>query len=387
MATRQEFAKRAGTRVISRAPAAPLLRAFVLSGGTARASYHVGTLDYLIRTKKLDSQNLRGVSVGALNSAFLAQASVGTSPAESLANLQAQTKALLDLWSTEITGNSDIFRARPGGFTGLALGADSLNSVEGLKRIMDAHLDEGKLAASGWGSNVGCAPLVSGLYDEKGPDTPSSREMVLASSAIPVIFLFVRRETAGEPKDVLVDSAVRNITPLRSAFGADPPAEEIWVLLTRRVDPKPNGDLPDSATKPETLDQWDDNFLGTKVSGIDVLKRAVEPLTDEIYLGDLDTAIEWNTLLGPVEKLIAAAKGRQLPPPLRSAVDDPRRAAGVVGKRAVKLYVIAPRECYGQQPNHEDRDSSPITFSPAAIARGIAHGRKVATNRFVWIRT
>jgi len=178
-----------------------------------------------------------------------------------------------------------------------------------------------------------------------------------------------------------VDSAVRNITQPRSAFGADPPAEEIWVLLTRPVDPKPNGDLPDSATKPEKLDQWDDNFLGTKVSGIDVLKRAVELLTDEIYLGDLDTAIEWNTLLGPVEKLLAAAKDRQLPPPLRSAVDDLRRAAGVVGKRAVKLYVVAPREWYGEQPNDDDRDNSAINFSPAAIACGIAHVRKVAANR------
>jgi hypothetical protein len=343
-------------------------------------------LDYLVRTKGLDFQILRGVSVGALNSAFLAQAAVGTTPAESLANLQAQTKALLDLWSTEITGNSDIFRERPGGFAGFALGADSLNSVEGLKRIMETHLDEGKLAASGRDFQLGYVSLVSGLYAEKGPSAPSFREMVLASSAIPVIFSFVRREVPGEPKDVLVDGGVRNITPLRSAFGAEPPAEEIWILLTSRVDPKPNGDLPDSAAKTETFDQWDDNFLGTKVSGIDVLKRSVELLTDEIYLGDLDTAIDWNTLLDPVEKLLAAAKGKPLPPALRSAVDELKKAHDDVGKRSVKLYVIAPREWYGEQPNDDDRDNSAINFSPAAIARGIAHGRRVASNRSLWIR-
>jgi hypothetical protein len=191
---------------------------------------------------------------------------------------------------------------------------------------------------------------------------------------------------AGEPEDVLVDGGVRNITPLRSAFAADPPPDEIWVLLTSRVDPEPNGDLPDSAARPESLDQWSDNFLGTKVSGIDVLKRSVELLADEIYLGDLDTALDWNKLLTPVEKLLAAAGAGTVPPALSSAIDDLRNAAGSLGKRAVPLYVIAPREWYGEQAADADRDNSAVNFSPAAIARAIAHGRAVAANPALWIR-
>jgi NTE family protein len=386
MTKRKKSQKRPAARAVPRASTSTPRRALVLAGGGARGSYQVGMLDYLVRTKNLDFQILRGVSVGALNSAFLAQAPAGPLPTDSLANLQTQTQALLDLWTTEITGNASIYRERPGGFAGFALGADSLDSVEGLKRLMAAHLDEGKLAASGRDFKVGYVSLVSGLYEERGPDAPSFRELVLASSAMPVIFPFVRRKVAGEPEDVLVDGGVRNITPLRSAFAADEPPDEIWVLLTSRVDPKPNGDLPDSAAKPESLDQWKDDFLGTKVSGIDVLKRSVELLTDEIYLGDLDTALDWNRLLAPVEKLLAAAGAGPLPPAFSSAIDELRTAAGALGKRAVPLYVLAPREWYGEQADDADRDNSAVNFSPAAISRAIAHGRAVAANPALWIR-
>ncbi len=377
--------RRPRSRAVTRAPAAVPRRALVLAGGGARGSFQAGMLDYLIRRKNLDFRILRGVSVGALNAAFLAQAPLGASPAESLRNLQARTSALVDLWTNEITGNDSIYRERAGGFAGFALGADSLNSVEGLKRLMTAHLDEEALAASGRDFQVGYVSLVTGDYDEKGPAAPSFRELVLASSSMPVIFPFVRRDVAGEPKDILVDGGVRNITPLRSAFAADPPADEIWVLLTSRVDLS-NGDLPSSAAKRESFDQWDDNFLGTKVSGIDVLKRSVELLTDEIYLGDLDTALDWNTLLGPVEKLLAAAGESPLAPSLAAAVQDLRTAAGQVGKRAVPLHILAPREWYGEQDDDAARDNSAVNFSPAAIARAIAHGRKVAANPALWLR-
>ena len=343
-------------------------------------------LDHLVNTAGLDFAILRGVSVGALNAAFLAQAPAGGSPEESLASLQERTKALVDLWTLRITGNDSIYRERPGGFAGLALGADSLYSVEGLKRLIASSLDEGKLAASGRDFRVGYVSLVSGRYEEQGPAAPAFREMVLASSSLPVVFPYVRREVPGTPRDVLVDGGVRNITPLRSAFAAQPPAEEIWVLLTSRLDPEPDGGLPNSTARPQRLEQWDDAFLGTKVGGIDVLKRSLELLMDEIYLGDLDTALDWNTLLAPVEKVLAASGAGPLPPALSAALDELRRAAGAVGKRAVKLYVLAPREWYGEQANDDERGNDAVSFSPAAIARAVEHGRKVAADPSLWIR-
>lgn len=39
---------------------------------------------------------------------------------------------------------------------------------------------------------------------------------------------------------------------------------------------------------------WDDNWLGTKVTGIDILKRTVDILTDEIYLDDIRGVLDWN---------------------------------------------------------------------------------------------
>ena len=49
-------------------------RALILGGGGARGAYQVGMLDVLVNELELDFQIMRGVSIGALNAAFLAQA-------------------------------------------------------------------------------------------------------------------------------------------------------------------------------------------------------------------------------------------------------------------------------------------------------------------------
>ncbi|MBI3469491.1 MAG: patatin-like phospholipase family protein, partial [Planctomycetes bacterium] len=49
-------------------------RALVLAGGGARGAYQVGMLQELVVNQGLDFTIIRGVSVGALNAAFLAQA-------------------------------------------------------------------------------------------------------------------------------------------------------------------------------------------------------------------------------------------------------------------------------------------------------------------------
>ena len=49
-------------------------RALVLASGGARGAYQVGMLQELVVKRGLDFQIIRGVSVGALNAAFLAQA-------------------------------------------------------------------------------------------------------------------------------------------------------------------------------------------------------------------------------------------------------------------------------------------------------------------------
>jgi NTE family protein len=110
-------------------------RALVLAGGGARGSYQVGMLHELIIEQGLDFQILRGVSVGALNTSFLAQAATGSN---SIANLQDKLRQLESIWTEKIEGNHSVYYER-GGFASLALGADSLYSFQPLINLFPVH--------------------------------------------------------------------------------------------------------------------------------------------------------------------------------------------------------------------------------------------------------
>ena len=342
-------------------------RALVLGGGGARGSYQVGMLRSLVIDQKLDFQIIRGISVGALNASFLAQA-----PAQgnSLAELQKKVVELETLWLKEIQGNHSVYGERPGGLLGLAAGADSLYSLEPLKRLLQKHLSLTALRKSGRDFKVGTVSLVRGVYEEWEPTHTKFLEKVLASASIPVVFPFVR---SSAPKDVLVDGGVRNITPLSSAFAAQ--ADEVYVLLTSRLIRTGDG-LPDSGVQEQAYKQWDDNWLGTKVSGFDVLKRTVDILSDEVYLDDIRGALDWNAVLEAIDDVRKAlAASGQPNPQLTRAVDNLRKSTA---KRPVPVHVLAPQEWYGQ-------NNSATEFSPALIAAALQHGQQIGADRTKWL--
>lgn len=349
-------------------------RALVLAGGGARGSFQVGMLLELIIKQKLDFHILRGVSVGALNSAFLAQAD-SDPPNKSLQNLKGQVRKLRNLWRDEINENHDVYAERSG-FAGLALGADSLYSIKPLWEKMKDHIEVKDIKKSKRDFAVGTVSLVSGEYREFAPTDKHFLQRILASASIPVVFPFVKFEKDGE-KDVLVDGGVRNITPLSSAFSANPPPDEIYVLLTSRLI-RQQGDLEDGAVKPQKFEQWDDNFLGTKVNGLDVLKRTIDILTDEIYIDDLRGALDWNTTLDALARLEAALGSQSNSSAVRSARLNLAKTLVKVKKRRVPIKVLAPREWYGD-------DNSSTEFSRRRIADAIEHGKKIAANPNLWV--
>ncbi len=76
-------------------------RALVLSGGGARGSFQAGVVEGLVADQNLDFEVLHGVSTGALNAAFLAQAST---TGDSLAHLAQRSRELGQMWRS-FTGN------------------------------------------------------------------------------------------------------------------------------------------------------------------------------------------------------------------------------------------------------------------------------------------
>ncbi len=230
-------------------------RALVLAGGGARGAYQVGMLQELVNSKRLDFQIIRGVSVGALNAAFLAQAStVG----DSLSNLKTKVDELHDLWRYEIEGNYSVY-AEQGGFLGIVAGADSLYSLNPLRALIEKHVNLNNLKKSGRDFKVGTVSLVSGKYHESTPTDNEFIEKLIASASIPVVFPYVDIKSE---KDVIADGGVRNISPMAGAFEAHP--DEIYVLLTSRL-VRDVLKLPDSGVQEHDYKRW--AITGWQVKG------------------------------------------------------------------------------------------------------------------------
>ena len=343
-------------------------RALVLAGGGARGAYQVGMLQELVLNRGLDFQIIRGVSVGALNAAFLAQA---PSKSDSLSELRTKVEILREVWMEEIEGARSVYGKREG-LLGLAGGADSLYSLDPLKQLIKKNVSLKALRKSGRNFAVGTVSLISGTYKEWNPKDRHFVEKILASASIPVVFPYVDLKT---DKDVLVDGGVRNITPLSSAFDANP--DEIYILLTSRL-VREGSDFPASGVMEHTYSQWRDNWLGTKIKGLDVLKRCVEILTDEVYLEDIRGALQWNEMAEGIIELDQIQAKHSIPNGVNRAIQKVVRKMTKVGKRYAPLFVLAPREWYG-----EENDAT--EFSAALIRRAIEHGRAVAADPRLWL--
>jgi NTE family protein len=325
-------------------------------------------LQELVNRKGLDFQIIRGVSVGALNASFLSQAPM---VGDSLSELKKKVDDLNSLWRDTIKGNYSVYAER-GSFLALAAGADSLYSLEPLRSLINTRINLEAIRNSGRDFKVGTVSLVSGQYSDWGATDVHFIEKVVASASIPVVFPYVDLK---DKRDVLVDGGVRNISPLSSAFEAEP--DEIYVLLTSKL-VRRGSEFPDSGVQAHDYEQWDDNWLGTKVNGLDVLKRTIEILTDEIYLDDIRGALHWNEVAKSIEALKRSSRLHQLPEDTIKAIDRVEQSLKDVKKRYVPLYVIAPQEWYGDENKSTE-------FSPSLIDQAIEHGRMIAADPRKWV--
>ncbi|QPJ60739.1 MAG: hypothetical protein G3M70_02080 [Candidatus Nitronauta litoralis] len=353
-------------------------RALVMSGGGARGSFQVGMLEELVINQGLDFEVIRGVSVGALNASFLSQANFIENDPGSVENLKNEVRALKSLWLDDVEGNQSVYSNRAG-FAGLIAGGDSLYSLKPLRTLLDEKLDIDRVEASNRKFKVGTVSLVSSLYQEWGPGDNEFFEKIMASASIPVVFPFV---DVPSEEDVLVDGGVRNITPLSSAFKEQP--DEIYVLLTSRLEKKPDG-LPSSGAEHHSYKKWNDNWLGTSVGGLDVLERTLDILTDEIYLEDIKSAKNWNTVAEAINTLENIQKATQgIPDEINNGITNVVKALQDVHKRKVKIYVLAPQVWFDENAEEGNKNSS-TKFSPRLIEKAIEHGKEIAADRSQWL--
>ncbi len=351
-------------------------RALVLSGGGARGAFQVGMLKGLVATiPDLDFDIIHGVSAGAINAAFLAQAPLDP------ARFAEQVAALEGLWTETIVGNDSVYKERLGGEAAALLWAESLYDTAPMREFLTRAVDVSKIRESGRDFEVGAVSLLSGDYIEVRVDTDRAETQdhfitrLMASAALPPVF-----PPQWADGDFLVDGGMRNITPLGSAIKRG--AEEIFALLTSRI-VKQHGELPSNSIEGMAAAQWRNNALGTKVKMMDVFGRSYSILMDDVYLEDIERTQQLNLYARAIERLLAAAAAARNDNP---ALDQVLKSLAGLSKRRLRLNVIAPDSFFdpGGEPGKKDLA---VNFTPDLIRNAIAAGERVGRDRSQWLWT
>lgn len=190
------------------------MRALVLSGGADKGAYQVGVLKKWMYEDGVDYDILAGVSVGAINAAYLCQLPPGN-PVEAWSVLR-------DLWSqvsnAKVRKNWFLFRELA------ALWKQSVYNSEPLQRWIKGGLDDRRIASSGKHLRIVAVSWDSGEAKTITEADSNIADWVIASSSFPVMLSPIRIND-----QLWTDGGVRRVTPLGEAIKAG--ATEIDVII------------------------------------------------------------------------------------------------------------------------------------------------------------
>jgi NTE family protein len=235
------------------------MKALVHGGGGAKGAWGSGALQYLLGDLRTHYDLICGVSVGAINGAFVSQFERGAE------KLCADT--LKELWLSLDT--SKIYKrwAPFGRFH--AMWKKSFYDSSPLHLLLRKNICLDKIRFAGKKVYVGAVSVNSGKYTIFDQDSEHFVDAVIASASFPGMLSPV------EFLDQLwVDGGVKEISPLRTAI--EQGATDIDVIMTS----------PQTRTR---------KFIENP-NTIDVLKRAIDLSSDKIMSNDIDKAQMYNKL-------------------------------------------------------------------------------------------
>jgi NTE family protein len=232
-------------------------RALVLSGGGSKGAWQVGALKALAESDSCHWDSIHGVSVGAINAAFLAM----HTPLEQVLAIER----LVGIWNN-ITSTEQIYKPwlpfKLNYISSMFKG--SLNTGSPLKTLVENCWNQEKLVESGVKLTVGAVSVTTGKYSVIDQTNPKIFDYVLASSHLPMVF-----EPMNIDDEVWVDGGIRHQIPIIEALKEDP--DEIDVILT-----SPLGAI-------NRTSRTENNQL---ISAPKVAIRTVDILIDQIYESD-----------------------------------------------------------------------------------------------------
>ncbi len=375
-------------------------RALVLSGGASKGDFQVGAIKYLYNEQHFYPDIIIGVSVGALNAGLLAQARRGDPTDNNRAVSQLES-----IWRS-LRGNSDIYvpTAQFAAVQGLSQGSGNLGIVSAampysiaadlllppiigsylvlggvesgvrdrvravnqmirdlvnsdglyteapLNLLVKQNLNIPRLQTSSIDLRVGAVNLVTGRYEEFDKYNPDIVDCIMASTAMPDIFLPVTIN--GAP---YVDGGVRTIAPLRSALdrAVSLGANDIIVVLAS----------PANGIQEPARAQY------ARMHGVqNILLRAVEHATyDEVLADDMGWSMDVNRLVNRYEGNGVRIRVIEPVVELHNSMNfDPEGLRrGMEHGEAMARHVMAGAACTPlPQPIEKTRSSSYLVVRP-----------------------
>lgn len=235
------------------------MRALVLSGGGSKGAYQCGALKYILGELKVQYDVFCGVSVGAINCAFLSMFESGKE-IESINHL-------VGLWDK--INNSVIYK-RWFPFGALhVLWKHSFYDSTPLHNVIRSSVDLEKIRKSGKKVTAGTVSLSSGKYTTFDQDSDHFIDAVIASASFPGMLPPVK--FLGQ---LWSDGGVKEISPIKKAIEMG--ADEIDIIIT-----SPHTRIKHFFEKPTT---------------VDILKRALDLSTDKIMANDIEKVEMYNKL-------------------------------------------------------------------------------------------
>ncbi|HTK04421.1 MAG TPA: patatin-like phospholipase family protein [Candidatus Eisenbacteria bacterium] len=227
--------------------------ALVLSGGGAKGAFQVGAEKYARESKGYRWDVISGVSIGAINGAFLAM---------------GRHERLLEIWRTVtpdvVFGPRSAWRiARR-----LLKHEPSLFDNRFVKRIAD-EIDPALITTE---LIVGAVSLMTGKFHAFRPKDPNFNGALLASGALPLVFPPV---DISPEMPAMVDGGTRNVSPLGLVLASEP--DEIVVINCSSAASLPIKDRPTTAIK--------------------ISQRASEIAMYEIFANDVGNFLRMNRLV------------------------------------------------------------------------------------------
>lgn len=196
-----------------------MIRCCCLSGGGAKGAYQVGALKKWMYEDGIEYDAFCGISVGSINSSFLAQYPYG--------NPQKAWVGLNSLWGRVSNANikKNWFLFGP-----LAsLWKPSVYNSEPLKQWIQSELNPQAISTSGKKLRVVAVSWDTAKSHTATEEDPEIAKWVCASSAYPVMFL--HEDIGGEQWS---DGGLRSVTPLGEAIRLG--ADEVDIIMCSNPD-------------------------------------------------------------------------------------------------------------------------------------------------------